>query len=214
MRLMRIILCSALTVATPALAVSAPGTLATSAAPITHGGNRTGCEIDFSAVVADFAYKQGAWVHLTGSLVLNGYGENNTVRPSLTVKLVVSDMASGSGEYKLTPSAPTTVTLIGKGEVSNRGAFIASIAGETPGSLISAFRFDDTFAPVLERILDEGQLVVAFNRREGGLDVRVPIDLRVEDWSAAGAKRSDATQLAFASCSTSLLAEINAKLSK
>ncbi len=213
MKLARIVFYSVLLVATPAWAASAPGTLATGATPITHGGNRTGCEVLFTAVIEDHIYRQGAWVHLSGSFILNGFSANNALEPSLTVKLVVNDMTSVTGDYKLSPSAPTTVILMGKGEVSNRSAFITSAVGETPGSLLTAFRFDDTFALVLARILDDNQLVIAFNRREGGKDVRVPIDLSIESWSAPGAKHSDATRSDFLACAKGLLNEINEKVS-
>lgn len=77
--------------------------------------------------------------------------------------------------------------------------------------------FDPTVLNLYTEIMDSGKVTVGFNRKKGGMDVLVPIDLSVSDVEYLDGdkvvrKRSNDAMSNYAICSTTLLNQVRESL--
>jgi len=182
-----------------ALADDTSQTISTYAQEETRDGSRYGCVIGFTHLVADYAYKKGSPVLLNGSMHVVNYPDR---LPALAIKLVVEDVGKNDdGSVKLMPATPWNVSLVGTDGDTNAGSQLGRTPGETQGSLLVSYTLDDRGFSVLDRIVDKNQLSFVFNRRQGGSDVRVDIDLTVDKSGNHGTS----TLGGYAACMSKLL---------
>jgi len=159
----------------PAWAIGSEKTLGTTAYPVSAGGEIIGCELEFTHLAQDFAYKRGGLILLNGSVAtrLNNQGD-----PILTFKLVLDDVEGWGDTLKTTPSTPADASLLSKDGNGNHKSEILSVAGDGPGSILKVYPLIDPSSDgVLDSIFYDHRLNVAFNRSEGGTDIRISVDL-------------------------------------
>ena len=179
------------------------GTTHATAAPQFSDGKLNGCIVDFAVLTQDHIYRQGAFIRVGGSFGL--MSANNNV--AATLKVIVHDIDNAT--MQLSPSPPASAYMI-SGTTTTKPFFVAKYPSDTPGGLFSIFNFDGATPILLDGIAKE-KIIIAFNRREGGADVQVAIDLTVEDTADDGRKTvSTKASQEFLSCSTSLLKSMGA----
>ena len=75
---------------------------------------------------------------------------------------------------------------------------------DTPGALFSVFKME-AVESIFEAI-EKDKITIAFSRQDGGIDVKVPIELTVEETDAQGKrKRSTRATSEFVACASELL---------
>lgn len=203
-----VILIAALAAITPPPAFAQQSlTFMTKAYPVSSGGKNIACGLEFEAGVSDRVYRQGELSAIAGSLYFYGY-KGDQIQPFIGLKLVVKDRnAAGTS---LTPNAPDQISIFGKDGKSLVSGYYGDSKGETPGSKLASFSFDRNFDSIIASISQDDLLTVAFNRRPGGMDVRIPIDLSVGEDGKPGHKGE--TAMHFLQCLQDLTRELEAKL--
>jgi hypothetical protein len=168
--------------------------------PVTTGGNAVGCAIEFSGVGKDYANKKGNLIALTGSLQIR---HNDKYRLFGLVKIIVDDF---EGEVRK-PARPASIHLVTSDGTIVRGNPTLAQPSDSPGGLIQTFDLDDKFLKIFTEIIVEKTLIVAFNRAQGGTDLRFPLDLTVKavDPKQGKIERSDQMVQTFQLCTNSLL---------
>lgn len=183
------------------------GTIETKSYPSTQGGKRIGCMIEFRTIVQDFTYRQGEPVVVSGSMGFMNYPGK---QPAVTLKVVLDDMSPDGKMVDKTTVPPISISLVGADGESNAASQFMSERGDRPNSRIAAFSLDG-FPEIFKRVLEQRELAVLFNRKNGGADVRVLADLTVEGLNDAGKPiRGTQTVAGFLACADKLLADIDA----
>lgn len=141
---------------------------------ITSGGKLTGCSIEFNSFIHDTTYVASQLSAVSGSYTLFFMPEKSDIRIGL--KLVVHDYKYGA--EKVEPNPPHFATIKTGGKKRFVSAFIDSTESETPGGRFFVYRFDETTQEVLDQIY-KNKLSILFNRKEGSIDLILPLDLTV-----------------------------------
>jgi hypothetical protein len=182
---------------------SRAGTTHATAAPQFSDGKLHACIVDFGVLVQDHIYRQGAFVRVGGSFGM--MSANNNV--AVTLKVIVHDIDDAT--MQLSPSPPVAAYIV-SGTTTTKPFFVAKYPSDTPGALFSIFQLDGA-APILLEGIAKEKMIIAFNRREGGADMQVAIDLTVQDTADDGRKTiSTKASQEFLSCSTALLKSMGA----
>ena len=139
--------------------------------PMLAQGNLQGCSLVYRAVQLDRAYLNGAPVMLTGNITIGLNGTNM----GLAFKVGLTNLLTNEGVIR-----PNFAYLKSK---KNSTAHISQKTSEGEGghSFTVYSYFDPEVQGILDDILKSKKVTVAFNRKDGGLDVLVPIELDVAD---------------------------------
>jgi hypothetical protein len=172
------------------------GTLRVDGKSLTRSGALVGCTLEFDAVVLDHQYRQGQPSLVAGSITLNLVQQGSVKNIGVGLKVVLKDatVRAGSPEVHYVDAPPYFAFLETPSGVSNVGGFVSKIKSDTPGGTFLIYRMDDSFMPIYEA-LTEGSVVVAFTRKKDGLDVRVPLDLQVEQTDSSQVRRRSAVAM-------------------
>jgi hypothetical protein len=184
------------------------GTIGMSADTLQRSGEMAGCTLNYQAAALDHTYRKGALVIVAGSFNLNliGQGSTKTVAPLLKVGIQQFFPKVTGG-----PQAPVFAYL-----QTPRGTTARSVVGDdysdTPGFRIFALKLDENTAAVIGDIVDGEPVSLNYSSTKGGLDVKVPLDIRVVDSKQASngieRVRGDATLAAFRECFTTLAKQL------
>jgi hypothetical protein len=176
------------------------GTIRITADSLLRSGELAGCTINYQAAVQDHTYKKGALIAVSGSFSLNliGKGNSQTVAPLLKVglKQVFPVVAGG-------PEAPAFAYLQ-SARGSTARSVLADDVSDTPGFRIFVLSFDENTMAVVRALMDGDPLSLYYSSSKGGLDVQVPLDMRVIESKATGrgieAIRGETTLTTFRDC--------------
>ena len=170
--------------------------------PVTRGGVTAGCQLIYNATINDWAYKQGQLAKVEGHIAVMKIGEN----PATTLKVVLNDVHVSESGVRFAPSAPNLAYLRAPDGTSNVASLVEKVESDTPGGLYSIFHFDELFVQIFGQMLEIERVDVMFNRRDGGVDIGVPLDLTVIDVGLDGiAQKSSEHLVRWAKCSLALL---------
>jgi hypothetical protein len=174
------------------------GTTAVNALPQFVDGKLGSCLLEFNNIARDALYRQGGFMKVFGSFgVMEAKGNM-----AVTLKIVVQDIDLKTAEFRPSPPANSYFVF---GTESSKASLVAKYPSDTPGAQISVFRPLPTFEKIAEA-LDKGKITIAFNRKDGGLDILVPIDLTVSDTDDSGKKTySQQMVIDFYACTGELL---------
>lgn len=139
--------------------------------PLQESGALFGCSLVYRAVQADYAYKQGRPIIIVGNISVQRFATGEAV--GLKIGVMDADVPDAPWTrpyfaYMQTPAA-TTMNL-----PQNK------MDGEE-GFLLIGMSLNEASMNFLEKMLELGEVTIGFNRKEGGMDVLVPIDLKVFD---------------------------------
>lgn len=158
--------------------------------------------IEFQIVAQDYVYRQGAPVIVSGSM---GFMQYPGKQPAVTLKVVLNDVSKDGVAITNEFMPPASISLVGLDDESTAADQIMSAPSELPNSRIAAFSIEH-FLPVLKRIVERKELAILFNRKNGGTDVRVLVDLSVEGLDRSEKQiRGTQTIDGFLDCSDKLL---------
>lgn len=129
------------------------------------------CGFEFKALAFDHVYKGGDPFILMGSFAIRQF--NNE---SLAIAYKVGTSSWSGGELK--PEAPNMAWFKFGDQIFKSKTISDS---EADGYKLYAVGLNDKFYKILPVISNQQQVVVGFNRLDGGLDVVVPLDLNVRD---------------------------------
>ncbi|MGJ7582790.1 hypothetical protein ACSFA3_21675 [Variovorax sp. RHLX14] len=134
-------------------------------------GQLLACGLEFSALTPDRSTKRGAPVKIIGSYYLRTFP---VVGLGYSLKLGIYD-----GLTWTNPSPPNNAFVR---SLRGRSPATASrLLAETPGFALFFGPLDNSFDQTLAEIVDEGKLVVGFNRAVNQQDVVLTLDLHVEN---------------------------------
>lgn len=163
---------------------------------ITSGGKLTGCSIEFNAFIHDTSYVVSQLSAVSGSYTLFFMPEKMDIRIGL--KLVVHDYKYGA--EKVEPNPPFFATLKTNGKKKFVSAFVDSTLSDVPGGKFFVYRFDESTQEVLDQVY-KNKLIILFNRKEGAMDLVVPLDLTVVSKDEKGnVTRSKTNMKEFSNC--------------
>jgi hypothetical protein len=193
-----------------AAAETAIGTMGTKGYPITSGGVLNGCAVEFDNIHTDRVYLPAKMIAVSGSIALylsekgGGYG----------FKVVVNDSAVGPEGVTVTPNPPFSINIETASGTSTHGLDRKQLVSETPGGTFVTFEFfDEKFSKIMDEIMDTQSATILFNRRDGGMDIRVPIDFTVASTDEDLKKtRNNSTMKNFIDCNVKLLSKVSAEI--
>ena len=175
--------------------------------PIQVGGELQGCTLVYMAVQYDSAYLDGSPVVIVGNIGIGQFGANLI----LTLKVGVKNLV-GNGPIVRPNFAYLQTKSYSTAKVKQQAA-----NGNEGFRLYTYSLFDPTVLNLYKEIMDSGKVTVGFNRKKGGMDVLVPIDLSVSDVEYLDGdkvvrKRSNDAMSNYAICSTTLLNQVRESL--
>lgn len=177
------------------------GTLEITPTEMTSGGKLIGCQLEYGAMFFDNTYSQGAPYVLKGSISLNGLNDNTNIGIGLKVgtnRLI----PKADGGMTLIPEKPFLAFLKAPSGVTNVNGYVDKYESDNlPGGMFYVYRLDVKFLEIIEQMIEKKLVSIVFNRKEGGYDVTVPIDLTVASVNAKGQRtKSDNAMAAFSTC--------------
>jgi hypothetical protein len=136
----------------------------------TAGGNISGCSIEFTMIYRDHAYQRGAPAGVTGSLewMVSTQGD-----VGLMLKVVGADPKEGFNGWQ--PFHVPHAFIVTRDAVYPADQ---TMGCEDPAAFCGVYRLSR--AMEVFRILQD-KVTVNFNRRAGGLDISLPLDISPED---------------------------------
>lgn len=163
--------------------------------PVQVGGELQGCTLVYRSVQADHAYLGGNPVAIVGNIGVQQFDGSLF----LTLKIGVKDL---TGNHPIV--RPNFAYLQTKTK-STAKAKQQTREGDKGFRLFIYSLYDPSVMGLFKEMTNSGKITVAFNRKKGGLDVLVPVDLDVIDAEYSGGdkvvrKRSKETENNFIDC--------------
>ena len=164
----------------------------------------------YRAVYKDYATRKGNLVTIVGNIAYVRNKQRSNITLSLKIGMVDSLDPKGKPEppffaYLQTPHGTTA------------GSKAIQFDSDTPGFRNFVYQFDGDTLKVYEDILSGAPVTIGFNRRKGGLDVLVPLDLKVADSTIAAdssfkRRRSDDMLDQFSVCGLEVTNQVQKQL--
>ncbi|MGC2049455.1 MAG: hypothetical protein WA635_12700 [Gallionella sp.] len=175
------------------------GTVKVTFQPVQTLGETWGCTFVYSAVYPDSVYLKGTPVAIDGNISLLQFGE----KLGLQLKIGVKKLA-GVGSIK-----PPNFAYLKTDNYSTAKAKQVIQDGDAGHRLFDYSLYESSVIGVYNEMLESGKVTIAFNRKQDGMDVLVPVDLRVKDSEVLKKKKvnrdiSDKSLHDFAECAAKL----------
>lgn len=177
------------------------GTLGVTFQPLLTRGTLTGCSLVYDVLHTDDAYRQGAYVRVSGNISIMGMQG----KLGAALKVVLIDVDPATFSRSAADPGPTRAYLVGDGYTTNLSSLVSAYPSDTPGALFSVFQIDPSFE-MIANALAEKKATIAFNRGDGQTDIDVPLDLAVSGLDEQyERKRSDEATVGFIDCLDALV---------
>jgi hypothetical protein len=168
--------------------------------PIQAGGVLKGCELVFLAVTSDRVYLNGNNVAINGSIVLRGSDKGL----GLALKIGLKDMTTGS------PFERPAFAYLQTASASTAKAKQLNFDGDEGYKVFAYSATDTVILEMLNELMSTSKVSIGYNRKEGGMDVLVPLDLMVTDSEYTATqkvlrKHSPDAVLGFADCNLKVI---------
>jgi hypothetical protein len=175
------------------------GTVKVTFQPVKSLGETWGCTFVYSVVYPDSVYLKGTPIAIDGDISLFQFGE----KLGLQLKIGVKKLA-GVGSIK-----PPNFAYLKTDNYSTAKAKQVIRDGDAGHRLFDYSLYDSSVIGVYNEMLESGKATVAFNRKKDGMDVLVPVDLRVVDSEVLKKKKvnrkiSEKSLQDFAECAAKL----------
>jgi len=157
---------------------SLTGTMEVKFQPMQSAGIKEGCTLVYHVVSQDYAYRKGNLIALAGNIAYMRNRERSNIVLSFKIGMIDSSDPNAKPEppffaYLQTPHGTTT------------GSKTIQYDSDMPGFRLFVYQLDGDILKVLEDILSGAPVTIGFNRKKGGLDVLVPLDLQVVESTIA-----------------------------
>ena len=183
------------------------GTIEVEFQPMQSAGIKEGCTLVYRAVGQDHAYRNGNLISLAGSII---YSTNkNRTNIALSLKIGTKESLDFNAE-----SAPPFFAYLQSPHGTTAHSILTQFdSPDMPGFRVFVFQLDEEVLKVYKDIIDGVPVTIGFNRRKGGLDVLVPLDLHVKESTATvdGAierRRSNEMLTEFLACVTDVTRQV------
>jgi hypothetical protein len=182
--------------------------------PVSSQGNPTGCYLGYRAIKETNVYESGAVYAVVGNIGILIADDRKGIIGSL--KILVNKMDIKNNKPIFTPKKPYFAYLqTQNGANTTAKSFIRSSDTEQPGGIISVFNLDENFVKVFGQMTETDKVSVVFNLVKNGMDIVVPLDLKIKDTDSRGKKIYDDEAVNnFHLCSRPLFKEVSTNLSK
>jgi hypothetical protein len=175
------------------------GTVKVTFQPVQSLGETWGCTFVYSAVYPDNVYLKGTPVAIDGNISIFQFG----AKLGLQLKIGVKKLA-GIGSIK-----PPNFAYLKSDNYSTAKAQQVIRDGDAGHRLFDYSLYESPVVGVYNEMLESGKVVIAFNRKKDGMDVLVPVDLRVMDSEVLKKKKvnrkiSEKSLQDFAECAAKL----------
>jgi hypothetical protein len=175
------------------------GTVKVTFQPVQSLGETWGCTFVYSAVYPDSVYLKGTPIAIDGNISIFQFG----AKLGLQLKIGVKKLA-GIGSIK-----PPNFAYLKTDNYSTAKAQQVIGDGDAGHRLFDYALYDPSVIGVYNEMLESGKVTVAFNRKKDGMDVLVPVDLKVVDSEVLKGKKvhreiSEKSLPAFAECAAKL----------
>ena len=186
------------------------GTVSVSAERMTNGGALSGCSLEYTLLHRDDTYSQGRPLAIKGSIVVF---TNTQAGAVLALKLVLADFNYQTATFTPAKLTANTAFLETAAGASNLRSLLSAHDSDIEGGRLFVFDLYEQ-QPIFQAIADNNIRIV-FNRKPGGADIRVPVDLTVSDTEQKGKrKRSRDSLMGFESCLLEFLADVQKRFKK
>lgn len=191
---------------------SIDGTLEVAFQPMQSAGIRYGCTLVYRTIGRDYANQKGAIVGLVGNIGFMANEKRSNVIVTLKVGIIDG----------LTQSAPKTVApffayLQSPNGTTAKSKFV-KFDSDIPGYRNYAYQLTDDVLKVYGDIVNGEQLTIGYNRKKGGLDVLVPLDLSVAETTSSDSgfnrRRSDKMLGEFLACTNDVTTQVQQQLER
>ena len=146
------------------------GTVSVTSDSITAQGDPVSCGFSFTALHVDDIYKSGAPIKVAGSFAIRRMKK----QLFLLYKIGVFDMVG----LKLTPAPPFFVWMR-FGKVLIKATNKAN--SDSPGYILFTAPLPEDPKPLLDALAQQHEVTLGFNRRNGGADVVLNLDMSVRN---------------------------------
>jgi hypothetical protein len=179
------------------------GTISVTTIPQFSQGELWSCAVDYNVLARDWVYRQGGFITVSG-----GFGVMQ-VKKRLAgyLKVVLHDIDPRTMAF--TPSRPASAYFVTSDLSTSRNSVIDTSPSDVPGGIFVVLHAEPTLRLIVNGFVND-KVVVAFNRRQNGIDIQVPIDTSIEDTAPDGKqrKRSPKAALEFSNCVEQLIKNI------
>jgi hypothetical protein len=187
------------------------GTMEVEFQPVQSAGIREGCALVYRVVTQDFTQGKADLVSLAGNI---HFGTNKQ-RSSVGLSLKIGAKKTLDPNAKIEP--PFFAYLQSSHGTTARSQHAKFDSPDTPGFRVFMYALDDNVMKVYKDIAEGVPITIGFNRREGGMDILVPLDLGVAETTmkADGSyvrRRSDDMVLKFLDCVTDISRQVKDKI--
>lgn len=150
------------------------GTIKIDFQPMQSAGAKNGCSLIYDAVISDNVYQQGELTLLSGNItyMISAKGGLSTLG------LKIGLMNTLNPNTRIEP--PFFAYIQSLNGTTSKSKSISNDS-DIPGFRLFDFQIDENSARVIDDILNGLPIEIGFNRKQGGLDVLVPLDLLVAE---------------------------------
>lgn len=191
---------------------SVVGTIEVEFQPMQSAGVRYGCTLVYRTIGRDHAYQKGAIVGLVGNIGFMADEKRSNV--IVTLKVGIIDGLTQNTPKAVTPFFAYLQTPNGTTAKSK----VIKFDSDTPGYRNFAYQLTDDVLKVYGDIVNGEPLTIGYNRKKGGLDVLVPLDLSVADATSSDSgfnrRRSDKMLGEFLACSNDVTTQVQNQLER
>lgn len=190
---------------------SLEGTFEVQFRPMQTEGIREGCSLTFNTVGRDYATRQGSLVSLIGNITFS----RNKARTAIILSLKLGVVSILDEHPK--PEAPYFAYIQTPMATTATHTYAQFDSPDTDGAKMFVYQLDDEVMKVMEDMANQQPLIIGFNRRKGGMDILVPLDLMVFESVATPQgiqrRRSPAMLHNYLSCTSEVTAQVQKQLS-
>lgn len=169
-------------------------------------GELKGCSLEYSSLIQDHSYNRGELYAVFGSLSIS---QNKSGTPLIGLKVGTQKVVPGTNgsAIEFIPERPHFAYLTDENGANNAKQLIASTDSDTPGAKFFVYNlFTEEAIQLTSALSAKQKLIIAFNRREGGIDVFLPVDLTVIETGNDGQRRKSPSEaLAFDKCTLKII---------
>ena len=187
------------------------GTMEVEFRPMQSAGIKEGCTLVYRVVGQDYANRKGNLISLAGNVGYQTNKQRNNVVLSLKIGMI------DSLDHGARPEAPFFAYLQSPHGTTAKSKLVQFDSPDMPGFRVFVYELDEDVLKVYKDIVDGVPITIGFNRRKGGLDVLVPLDLNVAESTiiADGSikrRRSNEMLLQFLECAADVTEQAQKQL--
>ena len=189
---------------------SSVGTMVVEFQPIQSAGIKEGCTLVYRVVGRDYANGKGKLITLDGNIAYMANRQRDNV--TLSFKVGIGDTLDIKQK-----TAPPFFAYLQTPNGTTAGSKVVQFDSDTPGFRIFAYQLEGNVMKVYGDIINGTAITIGFNRRKGGLDLLVPLDLKVAEATIAAdgsitRRRSDEMLLQFQDCVIEVTGQVQNQL--